>query len=116
LRFIQKASIVPIKISKRRNPVISTNCDIREFIAALKNKNFFETIYQLDKEATEAERLLFSSKSDRHNKHVCGVEYVSALKSLIFYIRYGARPKGLPEEYIDLFHSVCENNNDLWLN
>ena len=41
--------------------MISANCDIREFISKLENKDSFEMIYILDKEATEAERHLFNS-------------------------------------------------------
>jgi hypothetical protein len=93
--------------------VVSTNCDIREFIATLKDKNFFETIYLLDKEATEAERKLFNPKSEMSERQICGPEYVSNLKNLIFYLRYGARPKGLRKEHIGLIDSVCGENN-IW--
>ena len=34
--------------------MISTNCDLREFITGLENKDFFEMIYLLDKEAQMA--------------------------------------------------------------
>lgn len=44
--------------------MISNNCDIREFIPELKNKDFFEMIYLIDKEATEAERPLFHPQSE----------------------------------------------------
>jgi hypothetical protein len=93
-----------------RGAVISINCDIRELIVALENKDFFETIYLLDKEATEAERQLFNPKSEMSEKQICGPEYVSNLKNLIFYLRYGAKPKGLRKEYICLIESVCGKN------
>ena len=87
--------------------MISANCDIREFISELENKDFFEMIYLLDKEATEAERQLFNSRSKTCEAQICGSEYVSDLKNLIFYLRYGARPNGLQKEYIRLLDSVC---------
>ena len=90
--------------------MVIANCDIREFIAGLENKDFFEMIYLLDKEATEAERLLFNPKSDLYERHICGAEYVNSLKSFIFYLRYGARPKGLKQEDLSLFDTVCEKN------
>lgn len=93
--------------------MISTKCDIREFIAALVDKDFFEMIYLLDKEATEAERKLFNPKSEMSERQICGPEYVSNLKNLIFYLRYGARPKGLRKEHIGLIDSVCGKNN-IW--
>ena len=93
--------------------MISDNCDIREFISELENKDFFEMIYLLDKEATEAERQLFNPKSEMSERQICGPEYVSKLKNLIFYLRYGAKPKGLKQENLNLFNSVCEKNN-IW--
>ncbi len=87
--------------------MISANCDIREIISELENKDFFEMIYLLDREATEAERQLFNPRSKLSNRLVCGPEYVINLKNLIFYLRYGARPKGLREEDIHLLDSIC---------
>ena len=87
--------------------MISTNCDIREFITGLENKDFFEMIYLLDKEATDAERQLYNPKSEMSERQICGPEYVSSLKNLIFYLRYGAKPRGLCSEDIALLDSVC---------
>ena len=90
--------------------MISENCDIREIISELENKDFFEMIYMLDKEATEAERQLFNPRSEISERQICGPEYVSNLKNLIYYLRYGARPRGLREEDVHLLDSVCERN------
>lgn len=87
--------------------MISANCDIREIISELEDKDFFEMIYLLDKEATEAERQLFNPKSKLCERQICGPEYVCNLKNLIFYLRYGAKPRGLQKEYIRLLESVC---------
>jgi hypothetical protein len=93
--------------------MISENFDIREFISGLKNKDFFEMIYLLDKEATEAERQLYHPKNGMSERQICGAQYVSDLKNLIFYLRYGAKPRGLKEEDICLIDSVCRENN-IW--
>ena len=93
--------------------MVSANCDIREFIEGLENKDFFEMIYLMDKEATEAERLLFNPRSDLYEKQICGIEYVNSLKNFIFYLRYGTKPRGLKQKDLDLFKSVCEKNN-IW--
>jgi len=90
--------------------MISANCDIREFISELENKDFFEMIYMLDHEATEAERQLYNPKCEMSERQICGPEYISNLKNLIFYLRYGAKPKGLRKEDISLFDSVCAGN------
>ena len=75
--------------------MISANCDIREFISELENKDFFEMIYLLDKEATEAERQLYNPKSEMSEKQICGAEYA---------------PRGLKQEDLNLLQSVCEKN------
>jgi len=90
--------------------VISANCDIREFISELENKDYFEMIYLLDQEATAAERQLYNPKSEMSERQICGPEYVSKLKNIIFYLRYGARPKGLRKEDILLLDSFCGKN------
>lgn len=90
--------------------MLSANCDIRELISKLENKDFFEMIHLLEKETTEAERQLFKPRSELKAEQICGSEYVSNLKDLIFYLRYGARPRGLIEEHIRLLDSVCEKN------
>ena len=93
--------------------MISANCDIREIISELRNKDFFEMIYLLDKEATEAERQLFNPKYEMSERQICGPEYVSDLKNLISYLRYGARPKRLRKEHISLIDAVCGEKN-IW--
>ena len=92
--------------------MISANCDIRELISELENKDFFEIIYLLDKEATEAERQLFNPKSEMSERQICGPEYVSNLKGLIYYLRYGTKPRGLRNEYIRLLDSVRGRNEN----
>jgi len=93
--------------------MISANCDIREFISELESKDFFEMIYLLDKEATEAERQLYNPNTEMSERQICGPQYVSDLKKLIFYLRYGARPRGLRAEDVCLIDSVCRTNN-IW--
>jgi hypothetical protein len=92
--------------------MISSNCDIRELISNLENKDFFEMIYMLDREATEAERQLFNPKSKLCEKQICGPEYVANLKNLIFYLRYGARPRGLQQEYVTMLESFSGSNGN----
>ena len=97
-------------INQREGIMISANCDIRELISELENKDFFEMIYLLDRGATEAERQLFNPKSKLCERQICGPEYVNNLKDIIFYLRYGAKPRGLKKEHLRLLDSVCEKN------
>ena len=93
--------------------MISENCDFRDFIVELENKDYFEMIYLIDKEATEAERQLFNPRSEMSERVICGPEYVSNLKNLIFYLRYGAKRRGLHTEHIKLLESIREKNGQL---
>jgi len=90
--------------------MISVNCNIQEVIAELEYKDYFEMIYLLEKEATEAERQLLKTKRRLYDGEVCGSEYVRNLKNLIFYLRYGAKRRGLLIEHIRLLDSICEKN------
>ena len=92
--------------------MISANCNIQEVIAELEYKDYFEMIYLLEKEATEAERQLLKLKRKQYDGKVCGSEYVRDLKNLIFYLRYGAKRRGLPTEHIELLESIREKNGD----
>ena len=94
--------------------MVSPNCDIGEFISELENKDFFEMIYLLDKEATEAERQLLRPISRRGETPICGSEYVNNLKNLIFYLRYGARPRELKKEHVRHLESVCGKMDGEW--
>ena len=87
--------------------MISANCSIRELISKLEDKDYFEMIYLLEKEATEAERQLLRHRRKLYEGQICGSEYVSNLKNLIFYLRYGAKPRELRNEHIELLESVC---------
>jgi hypothetical protein len=88
--------------------MISANCDILELIPKLENKNFFEMIDLLNREATEAERQLYNPNISGSKEQICGSGYVSDLKNIIFYLRYGARPKGLRKEHTFMIDSICE--------
>lgn len=90
--------------------MISANCSIRELISKLEDKDYFEMIYLLEKEATEAERQLLRHRRKLYEGQICGSEYVSNLKNLIFYLRYGARPRGLRKEHIRLLDTIFGKN------
>jgi len=87
--------------------MISANCSIREIISKLEDKDYYEMIYLLEKEATEAERQLLRPGNKLYAGRICGSEYVNNLKNLIFYLRYDARPRSLRSEHIALLESVC---------
>ena len=93
--------------------MISEKCNIQEVIAELEYKDYFEMIYLLEKETTEAERQMLKMKRELHGGKACGSEYVRKLKNLIFYLRYGAKRRGLHTEHIKLLESIREKNGQL---
>ena len=91
--------------------MISVNCNIQEVIAELEYKDYFEMIYLLEKEATEAERQMLKTKRKLYDGKDCGSEYVQNLKNLIFYLRYGAKRRGLCALHIQLLESIREKDS-----
>ena len=86
--------------------MISTRCDISDFVEAIENKDYLDIIYLADQEATAAERLYFKNGVDVNEKHKCSRDYASALKNLISFLRYGVRPSGLEEQQAQLFNEL----------
>jgi hypothetical protein len=86
--------------------MISSDCDISKFIKATLGKDALDIIELADKEATEAERNRYRSGAETHRRRRCGHQYAQQLKDLIFFIRYGVRPAGLPPGHMQLFKSM----------
>jgi len=75
--------------------MISSSFDFREFSESVKNLNDTGVIYLADKEALEAERLIYQNKkpiSECDEQKIR--DYAKALKTLIEYIRYEVKPIG----------------------
>lgn len=74
--------------------MISANCDINDFIEAVRDKDRQEIIHFAIQEATEAERLQLRKQAKLEDKNVCGAGYAKDLKDLIHYLRYAIKPNG----------------------
>lgn len=90
--------------------MISTNCEIADFLQATEGKDIQEIIELADREATEAERCLYRSGAAAELKNGCGRQYAQCLKDLIFFMRYGIKPAGLDPAHLALFRSITLNN------
>ena len=91
--------------------MISANCNFSDFVAAIKDKSYYDVIHLADLEATEAERLLYRMGVDEEEKIKCGQKYASVLKDLISYMRYNIRPTTSKDKYLELFEYVLERVN-----
>jgi hypothetical protein len=69
--------------------MISQSCDFDEFFERVRERNYLEVIYLADKEATEAERLRYRSRSRRLVPPEACTGYADALKGFIRFMRYG---------------------------
>jgi hypothetical protein len=93
---------------EKRAAMISQSCDIKEFIAAIKDKDFLEVIYLADKEATEVERLeLRQRAATATGSKACSL-YADRLKAFIRFIRYGVRSHWLEGRDLDRLQAIRE--------
>ena len=86
--------------------MISRSCDIKEFIDAIKDKDYYEAIYLADKEATEAERLNFRPREATVAKGC--PRYADRLKSFIHFMRYGIRSRSIEDQEFRTLQSLRE--------
>ncbi len=79
-------------VSKQGEMMISTSCDLEQFIEAVQDKDYFDIIYFADKEATEAERISYQKrKSASLNQKDCR-QYVDLLRVLSFLCGTASKP------------------------
>jgi hypothetical protein len=89
--------------------MISQSCDVREFIEAIRDRDYLEVIYLADKEATEAERLKYRFKAKKRAEQEYCPGYADVLKNLIFFLRYGVKNRLIGKKDFDLFRSLRES-------
>jgi hypothetical protein len=89
--------------------MISQSCDIKEFIEAIKDKDYLEAIYLADKEATEAERLNFRSRTATAAKNEDSPCYADKLKGFINFMRYGVKNHLLEGHDLKALQSIRES-------
>lgn len=86
--------------------MISKDCNFSDFIGAIRGRDYFETIFLADKEATEAERLLLRASVNERRQQRCGMEYAQMIKNLIFFVRYGIKPYGVDTREFEMIQSL----------
>jgi vacuolar-type H+-ATPase subunit C/Vma6 len=89
--------------------MISQSCDIKEFIEAIKDKDYLDAIYLADKEATEAERLKFRSHAATAPKNKGCARYADKLKGFINFMRYGVKDHFLEGHDLKALQSIRES-------
>jgi hypothetical protein len=89
--------------------MLSDRCDFNEFVHRAQGKDYQETIYLADREATEAERRFYHQNTPDKEKAICGQDYARCLKEFITYMRYGIKPPHIRGNVAALFDQVRKN-------
>lgn len=77
--------------------MISQSCDFDEFLESIRGRDYLEVIYLADKEATEAERLKYRSRTRRLAPPVACAGYADVLKGFIRFMRYGVKSPSMED-------------------
>ena len=83
--------------------MISSSLSIKEFIDAIKDKEYFGLIYLADKEALEAWRQTHRSKGKLSGNQEQSKRYENSLKKFITYLRASIIPDGDDDADMVLF-------------
>jgi len=76
---------------------ISQSCEFDEFLESLRDRDYLEVIYLADKEATEAERLKYRSRTRRLEPPEACAGYADVLKGFIRFMRYGVKSPSMED-------------------
>lgn len=77
--------------------MISKSCDFDEFFESVRDRDYLDVIYLADKEATEAERLRYRSRTRRLDPPEACAGYVDVLKGFIMFMRYGVKSPSMED-------------------
>jgi hypothetical protein len=81
--------------------MISQSCDFDEFMDGIKDLDYLQVIYLAHKEATEAERLKYHSRTARLVPPEACDGYANALKGFIRFMRYGVKTPSMEDTLHD---------------
>lgn len=85
--------------------MISKQYDIRFFVDAVKDEDYYQILCLTNREATEAGRMAIRSK-DENRKNV--EEYANDLKTMLSYLRYNVRQK----KHDNMFGCILDRKHD----
>ena len=101
--------------------MISQSCDFDEFLESVRDRDYLEVIYLADREATEAERLKYRSRTRTLHPPGACAGYADVLKGFIRFMRYGVKSPSMEDtlhEGLQAFReAVLENfleSADMW--
>jgi len=86
--------------------MIASSRNIRDFVAAVKDRDFADIILLAEAEATAAERMMYKHRSRSAPLPAPGTRYARDLKRLITYMRYGIKPSGISHHEVNLISDI----------
>jgi hypothetical protein len=88
--------------------MISSDFNFEEFSKRVKYRDCLELIYLADREATETERLIYRKGRDGADAaEERLIQYAQTLKALIWFVRYGIKPKAIKGTNGQIFDALC---------
>lgn len=83
--------------------MISDNCSIDEFVAAVKHRDAWEALTLAIDEVTAAERRSYRNQQYGDCEVCCSQDYSVQLKELIDYLRFAIKPKRADNKAYQLY-------------
>jgi hypothetical protein len=90
--------------------MISSSCDIKEFVEAVKCKDVSEMVVLADLEALGAWRMSRRQKKRPDQAHLSCNRYETLLKEFVRYARSGVFPKKANDPHYSVLRSFYEEN------
>jgi hypothetical protein len=87
----------PAEAALEEVKMISQSCDFDEFMDGIRDLDYLQVIYLADKEATEAERLKYRSRTRRLEPPEACEGYADVLKGFIRFMRYGVKAPSMED-------------------
>ncbi len=93
--------------------MLSKRCDFKDFIQSLPpDCTKLDLMLCLEREATEAERMLYQKLSPDTDRKRCGKDYATALKECFFFLRNGRQPSRVFPDDFEMFCGLCNRLMD----
>jgi hypothetical protein len=98
-------------IPMRNVKMISDNCNIEEFVEAMKNRDIQDVIAMAVEEATSAGRMALRKHKKIEYEPVNSEQYVHQLEQLINYHRYSVEPT-IPKSQVYQLYTAYWGHSD----
>ncbi len=89
--------------------MISSSCDLKQFMEEIKDREYSDIIYLADQEAVEAWRQSRRRKDAHGSDKGTWARYADILDAFIQFMRYGVKPPGIDHAELQLFRLVRDN-------